>query len=290
MAEEKDLKDLAKARAKTRAEERMKKIGSGDFTRGFSSPKTIDNAVKTTKARVSTTKSSTSAKATGTKSTDTKATTKKSTGKTATTKSTQSKKSTKTQVGGVVVDKSAIEAPIANTPGRERRNKLIIAILAVVIVLIWVVVLIMSLVKSDPEHNCHFYLSGNASSSCETIVDKKVRSDWNTPNGIGPNTTLNNDIQLNIKKAGEYVVLFRVEVFKDKQNVSDAVAIVANKVFTIIEDDAGVSWYYYTLSTEPTKLPLMTAINFWGTLDAYKLNDITSQNIKINIYVDVYNV
>jgi len=292
VADEKDLKDLAKARAKSRAEERMKKIGSGDFTRGFGGSKELDLS-KATKS--STTKSST--KSSGIRTTSKSATATRA--KTGTTKSTSTstksttKKSTKTQIGGVVVDKSAIEAPLANTQGRERRNKLIITTLSVFIAIIWIVVILMAVIKpGKPNYNCHVYISGDAASQARAFVDTKYMSEWSTPDGIAPRTTLNSMVAISFSKPGIYNLRFRVEIFKGKENVTDAVDIeYLYPLFNEVTDDDGVTWLeiFYPIEklyTEEYQLPLFTALHFWGTDNTEKLNGISTNNIKIDIYVD----
>ena len=180
---------------------------------------------------------------------------------------------------------------ISSTASRDRRNKLIISILSIVIGLVWIAVLIMGLVEfQKPGHNCHLYSQGTAIEKCDILVDNKTYDEWNTPNGLGILKTLNTTVDLNIKQSGDYKIRFKVEVFKNKQEVSDAVDVIYNELFSAERDEEGDIWFSYTISSEPIKLQLLSGINFWGTLNEDKLNGLTSQNMKIDIYIEVnYN-
>lgn len=279
--EQEKLKLLSKERAKKNAQKRMSQISGGDFSRGFgTTEKEEAPPKKTTTANKKSTKTE--------KVNNETATTEKKLNKKLDNKT---EKETETaHLGKIVVDSSAINTIThANTDSRRRRKKLFISLLIVAIVLIWAFIIITKLIKPEkPNHNCHMYLAGNAKTNCELLLDGKKNTEWHTPTGISPQCTYHEfTIELNILNPGSYKVRFRVEVYNKDKLVSNFGTIDTLNTYSTVVDSSGTSWRQLDEVQGGQKVLILSGLTFYDTLTTPELSNINSNNIKINVFIEV---
>lgn len=320
----KETSEIAKEKRKQRAKERLNSLNSGDITRGLNSGIKDRSLVSdtystqqakekvTAKAKAKSEKAGTASKTSI--STIAKKTTRSTTSKTTASKAKETqakktkatavnpevfeddilldentgKKKSKKQIGNIVVDENALEnISTATTDKRSRRNKVIISVLIVSILLIWGAVLVMLLVKPKTEkHNCYLYLGGDSSSKCELLMNNQKASSWLMPEGLEQGTIYTVDIDLKVKESGSYFVKFMVEVKNDDTAIQSAVEVAPGTKQTVDQD--GNTWYYYSEVAGNSTLELINKITFlvdWTNEPLATLND---SNVELNIYVEVY--
>ena len=312
---DKETSEIAKEKRKQRAKERLNSLSGGDITRGlnsgvkqrglvsdtYSTQQAKDKITAKAKAKTeSITKSKNSSTAETKKTTaKTKENTVKKTKATAVNAEVfeddillenNTKKKSKKAIGSIVVDESALEnISTATTDRRSKRNKVVISILIVAIVLIWIAVLVMLFVKpKEEEKNCYIHLGGNAAGSCEVLMNNQEISEWSAPSGITQGSTYTFDLDLKIKNAGNYFVRFRVEV-KNNGKVLDDVVEISPPAEDVLDDGNGTVWYVYNNIQGNSTLELLNSMTFlidWTNEDLSSLDD---SNAEINFYIDVYS-
>lgn len=301
MAElDKESSEIAKEKRKQRAKDRLNSLNGGDITRGLNSGMKDHNLVSDTYSTQKA-KEKVAAKSKAKSESSKNSTTKFTSSKTKksipvkveafeedSTHETKSKKKSKKQIGSVVVDESALEnISTVTTDKRSRRNKVIISILAVAIVLIWIAVLVMLFVKPKEEkHNCFIHLSGNGANVCEVLFNGQKISSWKAPTGIGQGSNYKFDLDLKINAEGTYYVKFRVEVKNNGQVIEDVIEI--SPPTYKMEDGDGDTWYVYNAVDGNSKIELLNSITFLMDWKNPVLSNLNDSNAEINFYIEVY--
>lgn len=316
---DKETSEIAKEKRKQRAKERLNSLSGGDITRGLNSGVKERGLVSDTystqqaKAKVGAKAQAQKAKSTSTTAKKTTSSSKSSSksdekAKNSTARKTKATavnvdvfeddilleeekkgKKSKKALGSIVVDESALEnISTVTTDRRSRRNKVVISTLVVAIVAIWIAVLIMLLVKPKPEEpNCFIELGGNASSSCEVLLNNSNMQSWLAPAGIAQGSIYTMDLDLKIKQSGTYFVRFRVELTNNGRVIQNAVEITPTSE-EISTDGNGVDWYVYENVQGNSTLELINSFTItidWANDDLVGLSD---NNAVITFYVDVY--
>jgi len=284
--------ELAKARAKAKAKQRLEQISSGDLTRGLGGPakskSTISEMVETVN-KAKTTKPSSSATTKKSATATTSKSTTKSSSKTENAKKdllNKEEQLTKEKNKNLVKEIQSVDVISVNAArGKERRNKMIISLLSVSIVIVWAVIIILSALKSDKtNHNFYVYLSGDKSSSCEILLNDKPRTDWHVEKGITAGKNYVDEISINYTGSGEITVKFRVEVYRFTSEIKSFGRIETGDGFRIKREGNKI-WYQKTVSN-PGEIVLLTQISFVNSGQP-EMRDLTSDNINIKMYVVV---
>lgn len=276
MADENELRELAKQRAREKAKQRLSSLNGGDLSRGLGAtdtsfvsnagPKTPNKVLKENISNVS-----------PVQNTNVEVNAKKA--------------KQKTNLGKIVVDKSTIEQ-MANTQsaGKVRTKRLVIISLCVVIALIWAFVVFTKIIKpQETETNCYMYLSGNASSECTLLLNNEDVDTWIIPDGLSPEAkyekiTLSLDIGGSEDKL--YNISFRVEVYNDGKLVENFGEFDTSSQYTKTTS-GGKEWYQKTNVKGGQKVVLLSSITFNDIRTTPQLKGISSDNAELKIYVEV---
>lgn len=267
-------------RAREKAKQRLNSLSSGDLSRGLG----VKDKAEVLKTQELETKKET-VKNTATKQT-------KQTKKTTQAKSSTPAKSKdkKANLGKIVVDQNAIEQMATAThEGKVRQKRLIIVSLSVLIAVAWIVILLSIIIKpKPPEHNCFMYLTGEAKSSCNLLLNGDNVDEWRTPEGISPQATYTKiKVDLKIKDAGVFDVRFRLEIYNDGVLVEDFGVVDTLSSYVKVTDGEGKTWYeQYSIEGKQTLL-IMTGFTLMDTRTCPELTGITSDNVTIKLYVEV---
>ena len=272
-----ELDELKAARARKKAEEKLNAFSAGEVTRGLKTSvrerasvsdkdyvaPPVETKEKTDKKPLSPTKS--------TKEKE-KAPPKK-----------EKVKKEKVEQTEDVVDVIASTASV----GRSRRNKLIIVVLIVLIAGVWAFNLFARIMKPEEiKYNCHLYTSGNKTSVTDVMLGGKEIDEWIIDKGIGPRAEYKDVLTVKIKEQGSYDIKFRIEVFKNKERIEKFGVVNTSTIFqqTIIEDE---EWFETTNISGKQTITLMTGITFFDVDSSAEVFGLNSDNLKLNIYVDI---
>lgn len=273
MADENELKELAKQRAREKAKQRLNSLNGGDLSRGLGTKESLSSAppktTKVPKAKVPTTANKPVVD---------------------TTPPAETKKSKqKERLGKIVVDKNTIEQmTTASNEGKVRIKRLIIITLCIIIALIWTFVIVTKIIKPKaPENNCFMYLNGNASSNCTLLLNGEDVDEWKTPDGISPQAKYSEiKIELDLKNEGLYNIRFRVEVYNGGKLVDEFGLVNTSLEFTRSTIEGKV-WYTQENVQGKQKVTIMTGITFDDLRTCPQLSGISSSNATIKIFVEI---
>ncbi len=274
MADENELKELAKQRAREKAKQRLNSLNSGDLSRGLGTKESLSTAPpQTTKAPKAkqTTPINTPAKNTE-PPTDTK------------------KTKQKERLGKIVVDKNTIEQmATASNEGKVRIKRLVIITLCIVIALIWTFVIVTKMIKPKaPDNNCFMYLSGNASSNCNLLLNGDDVDEWTTPDGISPQAKYTEiKIELDLKNEGLYNIRFRVEVYNSGRLVKNFGIVDTTAEFQQTTATDGTEWHTRENVEGKQKVTILTGLTFQDIRTTPELSGISSSNATIKIFVEI---
>lgn len=284
MAQEDKTKELAKERAREKAKKRLEQLNSGDLTRGLGgnakSKTTVSEVIASTRQMATMSNPVTSDKTTNSTGQTKKSSFAKSTDKADAEIRAKNQKLEKELVNAGAVDVIATNA----SRGRERRNKLIISILAVSIVLVWGFVLILRLTTpSKPDHNVHVYMSGVRSNECTLLLNGKEHTEWHIRDGLSVGKIYSDNVSLKVDIEGVSIVKFRLEIFKGKTLLENYGLITTGEGFVYAPEN-GKEWYTITLM-DAQEIVLFKEIAFYYS--SPEMSGLNSNNISIDIYVEV---
>lgn len=295
------MTEKAKERARERAKEKLKSIESGDFNRtltsdkdAFSPPKkttTSRTSGTTTKTRSSSTKSGTSRTRTGTTAKSGTSRTRTGASRSTGTRTTKSatEKATESQTENEKLVQELETISNANRETHSGRNKLIISILVVLIVLIWVFIIVMRLVKPQAaEPNCTAELLGSGKDYCELTLDGKSAKNWYTPEGIGPSRKYENfSLDLVFKEVGEYSVTFKVYIYNNDTLVENYGYIITDSNFKEKLDPEGDTYYLIENTNGASKVNILSSVVFNSVADSPQLQGLNSSKLELVIKITV---
>ena len=274
MADENKLRERAKQKAREKAKQRLNSLNSGDLSRGLGTKESLSTSpAKTTKAP--------KAKQSATKKIIEQKTEPQQDAK---------KTKQKEKLGKIVVDKNTIEQMTTTAnEGKVRIKRLIIATLCIIIALIWTFVIVTKLIKPKaPENNCFMYLSGNASSNCNLLLNGEDVNAWKTPGGISPQAKYTEiKIELDLKKEGLYNIRFRVEVYNSGKLVDNFGLVDTTAEYNSKTETDGKRWYTRENVEGKQKVTVMTGITFDDLRTCPQLLGISSDNATIKIFVEI---
>lgn len=274
MADENELKELAKQRAREKAKQRLNSLNSGDLSRGLGTKESLSTAPpQTTKAPKAKQTTPTNTPAQNTEPpTDTK------------------KTKQKERLGKIVVDKNTIEQmATASNEGKVRIKRLVIITLCIVIALIWTFVIVTKMIKPKaPDNNCFMYLSGNASSNCNLLLNGDDVDEWTTPDGISPQAKYTEiKIELDLKNEGLYNIRFRVEVYNSGRLVKNFGIVDTTAEFQQTTATDGTVWHTRENVEGKQKVTILTGLTFQDIRTTPELSGISSSNATIKIFVEI---
>lgn len=122
---------------------------------------------------------------------------------------------------------------------RIRRNAVIIAVLAILLV-VAITVIIVYTTLSKLESNCFLHIQGDA--TCSYVIDGKELEDFRTPSNLQGNRILEFDAKVKIESSGEYYVKFKIECYQGDELLKNTLIYEPN--LDLFESNS--DGYYYS--------------------------------------------
>lgn len=295
------IQELVKAQSKAKAKAKLDTLGGMEFSNKANN---IDNAnwkpssTSRSTARASSSAGTTKTRASSSAGTGTRsATTQPRNKSTSTALGAEPVESAtkKKKVGKIEVDETALESMQMTTQDpRARRNRLVIITLIVLILLMWAFIIVTSLMRGKKiEFSCHLNYLSDKNVATLTLNGEETQN-WNPPKGgtrsLPSNTYQDIDVGVKFVEAGEYSVLFRIEVKNGEKLVSNFGTLDTAVQFTDATRD-GKTWHSKNVTVSANEIvSLFTKIEFYTVEIDANLQGLTLDNMELNIFVIVEKV